>query len=70
MCFAIFSFHDRHFGSDANEDSFTFTVTDGAHDEFFVFPNLDTPTSKAQRVKLTIDARDDNIPKVMINTGW
>ena len=59
----------RHYGSNTNEDSFTFTVTDGAHDEFFVFPNLETPTSKPQNVKLTIDPRDDNTPKIMVNTG-
>ncbi|CAJ0964169.1 unnamed protein product [Ranitomeya imitator] len=59
----------RHDGSESTEDSFSFTVTDGTHIEFFVFPDTSFETRKPQMLKVRINSLDNGIPQIIINKG-
>uniref|UniRef100_A0A8D0GCH3 FRAS1 related extracellular matrix 2 n=1 Tax=Sphenodon punctatus TaxID=8508 RepID=A0A8D0GCH3_SPHPU len=59
----------RHDSTKSSEDSFSFTVTDGTHMDFYVFPNTVFETRKPQTMKIHIMALDNSMPQMVINKG-
>lgn len=59
----------RHDGTESTEDSFSFTVTDGTHTDFYVFPDTVFETRKPQVMKITILSVDNGVPQVLVNKG-
>ncbi|KAM5311565.1 FRAS1-related extracellular matrix protein 2 [Glossophaga mutica] len=59
----------RHDGSESREDSFSFTVTDGSHADFYVFPDTAFETRKPQVMKIRVLAVDNGVPQVAVNKG-
>ncbi|XP_056418856.1 FRAS1-related extracellular matrix protein 3 [Hyla sarda] len=59
----------RHDGGESTEDSFSFTVTDGTHTEFYVFPDITFETRKPQMLKIKINSLDNGIPQITVNKG-
>ncbi|KAF6084066.1 FRAS1 related extracellular matrix 2 [Phyllostomus discolor] len=59
----------RHDGSESGEDSFSFTVTDGAHADFYVFPDTALGTRRPQVLRIRVLAVDNSAPQVAVNKG-
>ncbi|KAL2094307.1 hypothetical protein ACEWY4_009026 [Coilia grayii] len=59
----------KHDGTDSDQDSFSFTVTDGTHPDFFVFPDTVFETRKPQTIKITIVSVDNGVPQIVLNKG-
>ncbi|XP_028275656.1 FRAS1-related extracellular matrix protein 2b [Parambassis ranga] len=59
----------KHDGTENAEDSFSFTVTDGTHTGFYVFPDTVFETRKAQVMKITVLPVDNGVPQVVVNKG-
>uniref|UniRef100_A0A8B9H3L6 FRAS1 related extracellular matrix 2a n=1 Tax=Astyanax mexicanus TaxID=7994 RepID=A0A8B9H3L6_ASTMX len=59
----------KHDGTESNEDSFSFTVTDGTHTDFYVFPDTVFETRKPQAMKITIVSVDNGVPQIVVNKG-
>lgn len=57
----------KHDGTENNEDSFSFTVTDGTHANFYVFPNTVYETRKPQMMKILINTVDNGVPQIVVN---
>ncbi|XP_053312033.1 FRAS1-related extracellular matrix protein 2 [Spea bombifrons] len=59
----------KHDGTESTEDSFSFTVTDGTHTDFYVFPNTVYETRKPQMMRIRIIAVDNGVPQIVVNKG-
>lgn len=59
----------RHDGTESSEDSFSFTVTDGTHTDFYIFPDTVFETRKPQMMKITVLPVDNGVPQIVVNKG-
>uniref|UniRef100_A0A8C8E4B8 FRAS1 related extracellular matrix 2b n=1 Tax=Oryzias sinensis TaxID=183150 RepID=A0A8C8E4B8_9TELE len=59
----------KHDGTKSAEDSFSFTVTDGTHRDFYVFPDTVFETRKPQVMKITVLSVDNGAPQIVVNKG-
>ncbi|KAM6987808.1 FRAS1-related extracellular matrix protein 2b [Tautogolabrus adspersus] len=59
----------KHDGTESAEDSFSFTVTDGTHTDFFIFPDTVFETRKPQVMKITVLPVDNGAPQIVVNKG-
>ncbi|CBY08706.1 unnamed protein product [Oikopleura dioica] len=57
----------KHDGSESTKDQFRFIVTDGTHDEFYLFPELKDTHRGAVTFPIDIVPVDDEIPKLVTN---
>lgn len=59
----------RHDGTESPGDSFSFTVTDGTHTDFYIFPDTVFETRKPQMMKITVLPVDNGVPQIVVNKG-
>ena len=59
----------KHDGTESAEDSFSFTVTDGTHTDFYIFPDTLFETRKPQVMKITVLPVDNGVPQIVVNKG-
>uniref|UniRef100_H2ZYY2 FRAS1 related extracellular matrix 2b n=1 Tax=Latimeria chalumnae TaxID=7897 RepID=H2ZYY2_LATCH len=59
----------RHDATESTEDSFSFTVTDGTHTDFYVFPDTVFETRKPQMMTIRIMSVDNGVPQIVVNKG-
>nr|XP_054756056.1 extracellular matrix protein 3 [Lytechinus pictus] len=59
----------QHDGSEQTADSFSFIVTDGTHNEFYVLPDITTLTRQPQQVPIEIVPVDNGAPQIVVNRG-
>ncbi|XP_068440165.1 FRAS1-related extracellular matrix protein 2b [Clinocottus analis] len=59
----------KHDGTESAEDSFSFTVTDGTHTDFYIFPNTVFETRKPQMMKISVLPVDNGVPQIVVNKG-
>ncbi|XP_078078434.1 FRAS1-related extracellular matrix protein 2-like isoform X2 [Mustelus asterias] len=59
----------KHDGTEFAEDSFSFTVTDGTHTDFYVFPDTVFETRKSQMMRIRTMSVDNGVPQIIVNKG-
>ncbi|KAM8904737.1 FRAS1-related extracellular matrix protein 2b [Spinachia spinachia] len=59
----------KHDGTESAQDSFSFTVTDGTHTDFYIFPNTVFETRKPQMMTITVLPVDNGVPQIVVNKG-
>ncbi|KAL6487767.1 hypothetical protein MHYP_G00043930 [Metynnis hypsauchen] len=57
----------KHDGTETDEDSFSFTVTDGTHIDFYMFPDTVFETRKPQTMTILINTVDNGVPQIVVN---
>ncbi|KAL6483774.1 hypothetical protein MHYP_G00086460 [Metynnis hypsauchen] len=57
----------KHDGTNHDEDTIMFTVTDGANSGFFVFPETEHETIHPQFLKIQILLEDQGTPRLVVN---
>lgn len=57
----------KHDGSETTSDSFSLVVSDGTHDDFYVFPNTSFVTRDPQTMEIEIISVDNKIPQLVRN---
>ncbi|XP_030630785.1 FRAS1-related extracellular matrix protein 2 [Chanos chanos] len=57
----------KHDGTESEEDSIMFTVTDGTNSGFFVFPEMERETTQPQVLKIKITGDLYSAPRVVIS---
>ncbi|XP_055793031.1 FRAS1-related extracellular matrix protein 2-like [Salvelinus fontinalis] len=58
----------KHDGtSNTRRDSFLFTVTDGTHTEFYVYPETGRVTVQPQKLEIQVNVVDRTGPRVLVN---
>lgn len=58
----------QHDGTETFSDSFSFTVTDGIHTQFYLL-GLEQPTRKPQQMDIEIIQDANGLPSIAVNTG-
>ena len=58
-----------HDGSEVDKDSFEIAVSDGAHNEFYVFPDTNTSARESHEVRVVIKPVDNRVPQLVLNRG-
>ena len=58
-----------HDGTDVDKDSFQVTVTDGTHNEFYVFPDTETLVREPREIHVVVVPVDNRIPQLVLNRG-
>ncbi|XP_071950665.1 extracellular matrix protein 3-like [Antedon mediterranea] len=59
----------QHDGTESTTDSFSFIISDGTHNEFYVNPQLDSTTRTPQRMLINIIPLDNGAPQMVVNRG-
>ncbi|XP_071544014.1 FRAS1-related extracellular matrix protein 2-like [Panulirus ornatus] len=59
----------HHDASETLSDDVRLVVTDGTHADFYVYPDVDRPTRKPQRLLIRVEPVDNGVPKVRVNKG-
>lgn len=58
-----------HDGTDISKDSFEIVLSDGTHNEFYVFPDTNTPVRAGREIPIDILPVDNRIPQLVLNRG-
>jgi hypothetical protein len=56
-----------HDGSEITEDSFLFVISDGRHEDFYVYPNLESTVRRPQVFSIIVMAVDNLVPRIVNN---
>ena len=58
-----------HDGTDVVKDSFQVAVSDGIHNEFYVFPDTETLVREPREIHVVVVPVDNRIPQLVLNRG-
>ena len=59
----------QHDGTDTTHDSFSFTVSDGTHLDYYVYSDSKTLTRRPQTIEIDIQTIDNKTPQMIMNRG-